>query len=141
VKTLFVILVAWMMGCASIPGRRAATLVASPDRVVRNAAASARPDIQHQTRTSDRHPEAIDLRAAEDRLAISPPHRSTAPAEAALAASTMPGEWTRTQWITLLTDLLSNDKLAHAAAWIGRQPLDVRISRGGLSVALRVATP
>jgi hypothetical protein len=150
VKTYFVILLASMMGCASIPRLPGATTrIATPAaRVVRGAAASAGPDLQRQTRTFDRHVGAIDLSTdpsrEEVRSAISPTPQSTstAAAGAALTSSTLrPGEWSRDQWITLLTDVLSNEKLAHAAAWIGRQPLNISVSGGGFSIAVRVPTP
>lgn len=153
-KTCFVILLASMViGCASVPRAPGATTrIATPaTRVARGAAASA--PLQRQLRIgASERPVApvrlsLDPGRAPGRSPISPTLRSTftaftAPTDTALTSSTLrPGEWSRDRWITLLTDVLPNEKLAHAVAWIGRQPVKVSVSRGGFSISVRVPTP
>ncbi len=164
-----VALVASTVGCASVLGQAGANRVAGPpDARDRRVTAISRPDVLHRpgetaaryggqratletTRPrpgfgmTDLHVRAVEparqaRSAAEDRVVLSPAIGAKPDADVA-AGRLRPGPWTRDRWTILLTEVLSNERLARAAMWMGSGPVRVRVSAGGFFVALRLATP
>ncbi len=162
------VLLAWTVGCASILGQAGTNRVAGlPGAGDRRITAISRDEVLHRpgataarfggqsarlgsTRPrpllgmTDLHVKAVEpareaRSAAEDRVVLSPAVRATS--DARVAGRLRPGPWTRARWTTLLTEVLSNERLARAAMWMGSGPVRVKVSSGGFFVSLRVATP
>ena len=162
-------LLASTVGCASVLGQAGTNRVAGPPGAGdRRITAISRPGVLHRPgETAARYggqvaplettrPRAVfgmtDLHvrvveptrearsAADERVMVSPAVRGTSEANVA-ARRPQPGPWTRDRWTILLTEALSNERLARAAMWMGSGPVRVRVSAGGFFVALRVATP
>ena len=52
-----------------------------------------------------------------------------------------PGVLTRQDWMNLMNEVLSNERLANAAMWIANQPVHVSMSSEKVFVSVRIATP
>jgi hypothetical protein len=61
--------------------------------------------------------------------------------EAPFSAGATPRALTRDDWLHILTDVLSNDRLANAAMWVANQPVSLNLSAEKVFVSIRISTP
>lgn len=47
----------------------------------------------------------------------------------------------RNDWLHILGDVLSNEKLANAAMWVANQPVSLNLTSEKVFVSVRIATP